>query len=98
MRRFKERKEEENRQRMIKAENEKKALLRTLGTGDVNTLTGEEFENAVAHYLRNVGFEKVKTTPGSGDFGADLIIEHGGRKIVIQCKRWSATVGVNAVQ
>ena len=77
---------------------EEERRLKSFGFGNVGSLSGAEFELAIALYLRTVGFEKVETTPASGDFGADLLISHGRKKIVVQCKRWSATVGVTAVQ
>jgi len=90
--------EAELRRQKEKEDREEERRLKSFGFGNVGSLTGPEFELAIALYLRTVGFEKVETTPASGDFGADLLISHGRKKIVVQCKRWSATVGVTAVQ
>ena len=90
--------EAELRRQKEKEDREEERRLKSFGFGNVGSLSGAEFELAIALYLRTVGFEKVETTPASGDFGADLLISHGRKKIVVQCKRWSATVGVTAVQ
>ena len=90
--------EAELRRQKEKEDREEERRLKSFGFGNVGSLSGTEFELAIALYLRTVGFEKVETTPASGDFGADLLISHGRKKIVVQCKRWSATVGVTAVQ
>ncbi|SDE75650.1 Topoisomerase DNA binding C4 zinc finger [Fontibacillus panacisegetis] len=37
-------------------------------------------------------------TKAAGDFGADLIIQKDGKKIVVQAKRYSKNVGIKAVQ
>ena len=70
----------------------------TISVTDVSSMAGEEFELYVAGILREMGFESVATTSGSGDFGADLVIRHKGRTIVVQCKRTASSVGVQAVQ
>lgn len=57
----------------------------------------QEFEKAVAFFLKANGF-KVYLTKHGGDFGADVIAEKGNRKICIQCKYWKKPVGVRAVQ
>ncbi len=40
----------------------------------------------------------VKTTPKSGDFGADLVLSKDGVDTVVQAKRWNMVVGIEAVQ
>lgn len=59
---------------------------------------GYGFENLVAQALIQNGFSNVTTTGGSGDFGADVVAEKDGMKYVIQCKYYSSSVGVKAVQ
>ena len=42
---------------------------------------------------------KVESTPKTGDFGADLIIENcEGTRIIVQCKRFKSKVNLKAVQ
>jgi restriction system protein len=41
----------------------------------------------------------ASSTPGKrGDFGADLVITRRKKRMVVQAKRWSKNVGVQAVQ
>ena len=66
--------------------------------GNMDTMTGVEFENMLAILLRYNGYH-VATTPKSGDFGADLIATTAdGTKICIQAKRTKSKVGNKSVQ
>lgn len=67
-------------------------------TPELDDMSGQEFEIFVRDQLLRKGFETIDTTPGSGDMGADLIVCHHGKKIVIQCKRSRNSIGVAAVQ
>lgn len=58
---------------------------------------GIDFERDCARLLDAGGFA-VRTTPASGDFGADLIAEKDDLRYAIQCKDTSKPVGVKAVQ
>lgn len=60
----------------------------------LNEMTGEQFENYVASLLRSQG-HTVKMTSRSGDYGVDIIVDGC---VAIQCKRYSKSVGVKAVQ
>ena len=60
-------------------------------------MTGVDFELFIAERLSNAG-AIVQFTPPTGDQGADLIVEHNGETIVVQCKRSASTVGNKAVQ
>jgi restriction system protein len=64
---------------------------------DVSGLSGSEFEIHIAKVLRAKGYA-VQGTPITGDQGADLLIQKGGRNIVVQAKRYDAAVGNKAVQ
>ena len=45
-----------------------------------------------------MGF-KAESTPKTGDFGADLIVENKeGTRIIVQCKRFKSKVNLKAVQ
>lgn len=64
----------------------------------MNELSGVEFENLLMDKFVAMGF-KVESTPKSGDFGADLIVENNeGSRIVVQCKRFKSRVNLQAVQ
>jgi hypothetical protein len=64
----------------------------------VNELSGVEFENLLIDKFVAMGF-KVNSTPKTGDFGADLIVEKDDNsRIVVQCKRFKSKVNLKAVQ
>lgn len=62
-------------------------------------MSGIEYEKYVASRLLRRGFKKAEVTPGSGDFGADIVgKDKHGRKVCVQCKKYQGSVGVSAVQ
>ncbi len=62
-------------------------------------MTGLEYEQYVANKLIAEGYHQVQVTKGSGDFGVDIIaFDCRNRKCCIQCKLYSSTVGVDAIQ
>lgn len=61
-------------------------------------MTGHDYEYLVARYLRNNGYTGVKVTKGSGDFGVDVIAHKRGKKYAVQCKYYTGSVGLSAVQ
>lgn len=61
-------------------------------------MTGRDYEFFVARYLEEKGFYDVKMTQETGDFGVDVTAVKGGYKYAVQCKFYSGTVGVKAVQ
>ncbi len=64
----------------------------------VDELSGVEFENLLMDKFLTLGF-KVESTPNTGDFGADLIVENNkGSRIIVQCKRFKSKVNLKAVQ
>jgi HJR/Mrr/RecB family endonuclease len=64
----------------------------------IDELSGIEFENLLMDKFIAMGF-KVESTPKTGDFGADLIIENNeGTRIIVQCKRFKSKVNLKAVQ
>lgn len=64
---------------------------------EMDRLSGEDFEDALLYTLKRKGW-RVKTTPKTGDYGADLVgHDQHGRSVVIQAKRWSKNVGTDAV-
>ena len=65
---------------------------------DLDTMEGHEFEYYCAELLRKRGCEEVEVTPGSKDYGVDILAEKDGVSYAIQCKRYAAPVGVKAIQ
>lgn len=67
------------------------------GIDEIDRLSGTEFERRLAAMFVDSGHD-VTRTPGSQDYGADLIIVRDGVRTVVQAKRWQGSVGVAAVQ
>ena len=65
---------------------------------DYSTMTGEEFEIHLMNLLKRLGYTDICGTPTTGDQGADVLAKKEGRKIVIQAKKYSGSVGNDAVQ
>lgn len=61
-------------------------------------LEGHDFEYYCAELLKRRGFREVEVTRGSGDYGVDILAERDGVTYAIQCKSYTAPVGVKAVQ
>lgn len=65
-------------------------------SNDINSLSGIEFEHLCQSLLQKAGF-KLETTKQSGDGGIDLIAKNHqpflSGKYIIQCKRYSGSVG-----
>lgn len=75
----------------------KNKLLLQSGIYDIDKMKGVEFENYLKLLYQKKGYD-VSMTPGSGDFGADLVVKKDGKKSVVQVKRYSKSVGIKAVQ
>lgn len=61
-------------------------------------MEGREFEFFCAELLEKNGFQEVKVTRESGDFGLDILAEKDGITYGIQCKNYTSPVGIKAVQ
>lgn len=61
-------------------------------------MEGHDFELWCANALRDMGFEDVEVTPGSGDQGVDILAAKDGLRYAIQCKRYTADLGNAPVQ
>ncbi len=61
-------------------------------------MNGYEFEEFCKELLIADDFTNVEVTSYSGDFGADIIAYKNDIKYAIQCKKYSQTVGVKAIQ
>lgn len=71
--------------------------LKRSGIADIDQMDGIQFEHYLKHLLKAQGYS-VTVTQAAGDYGADLVIKKGGNKIVVQAKRHSKNVGIEAVQ
>lgn len=64
----------------------------------IDEMEGHDFEYYCADLLKEKGFLEVEVTRGSRDYGVDILAEKDGVTYAIQCKCYSAPVGVSAVQ
>ncbi len=71
-------------------------MLQQTAAENINQLSGVEFEKVCQQLVENMGFE-TETTKASGDGGIDLIAYNHqpllSGKYIIQCKRYSGSVG-----
>lgn len=81
----------------IHFDNKIRRLYLTCTIEEVDEMTGIEFEQFLYYKFKKRGF-KVKTTPVTGDYGADLVIRKKREIIVVQAKRYQRDVGIAAVQ
>jgi restriction system protein len=73
------------------------AKLAELGIESIDQLSGRDFERLLTCVFKEQG-ARVLLTPYVGDGGADLVIEKGSMRTVVQAKRSKPSVGVRAVQ
>ena len=74
-------------------------LLLESGITEIDLMEGYQFEFYLQTLLFYLGY-KVEPTTKSRDWGADLILtdQEAHKRIVVQAKRYSKTVGARAVQ
>lgn len=75
----------------------KKKYLLNCTISQIDRLSGRDFELFLYYKIKKQGY-RVTLTPYSHDFGADLVVRMGRKKIVVQAKRWKNYVGIKAVQ
>lgn len=71
---------------------------RRLRTDIFQDMAGDEFESYCALLLKNNGYTDVEVTQTSRDYGVDVFAYKDGVSYAIQCKCYSDTVGIKAVQ
>ena len=92
-------KNREREERIRQEQKEKEARESRILSSPVRNLDPLQFEEFTALYIKNRGYYQIDLTPVSGDFGADIIAYNPqGKKVCIQCKKYSSPVGVSAVQ
>jgi len=63
----------------------------------VDSMTGREFELYLEVLFQKLGYG-TEQLPTTNDFGADLILVNGDKRIAVQAKRYKGNVGNRAVQ
>jgi restriction system protein len=74
----------------------KKALLES-SIDVIDHMSGTAFEELLLVHFQAQGYAGTLTQE-TGDYGADLVLEKAGTRVVVQAKRWKNVVGVAAVQ
>ncbi len=64
---------------------------------EVDKMSGKAFEYYLKCHFEKLGY-RVKLTPDSGDFGADLVCRNIDEVLIIQAKRYRDKVGISAIQ
>lgn len=64
---------------------------------DIDSMSGIEFEDAIAKIFKMMGYS-VEFTPTTRDQGADIIAKGFGEIVVIQTKNYSGNIGNGAIQ
>jgi hypothetical protein len=66
---------------------------------EIDAMDDIAFELFVKDLLDRFAFSQLRTTPASGDQGADLVgMTPESKKVVVQAKRWQGRVGNEAIQ
>ena len=65
---------------------------------DILLMSGLEFEHFCREVLLANGFQRAEVTQSSHDYGGDILAQKDQVKYVIQCKKYSSPVGIDAVQ
>ncbi|GAE04304.1 restriction endonuclease [Paenibacillus sp. JCM 10914] len=71
--------------------------LKRSGIAEIDKMEGIQFERYLNHLFQTHGY-KTQLTKAAGDYGADLLLLKSGRRVVVQAKRYSKNVGIQAVQ
>ena len=75
----------------------KRKLITSIPLSRIDRMSGTAFERYLVKLYRAAGYN-VTHLGGSGDYGADLIISQGNKRVAIQAKRYSNKVSLPAVQ
>lgn len=59
---------------------------------------GIMFERIVASWLKRSGFYNIALTQTSGDYGVDITASKETKRYAIQCKNYTGSVGIRAIQ
>jgi len=63
----------------------------------IDNMKGREFKKILAKLFKQLGYQVI-STKASADYGADLVIQKGEIKAVVQAKRKQGSVGIKTVQ
>lgn len=73
-------------------------MNKALEISEVDKFSGEDFERFLIKLLKEQGYNEIKGTPSTCDYGADLLAIKDGIRFAIQVKRSMNAVSISAVQ
>ncbi|MGD2103628.1 MAG: restriction endonuclease [Anaerolineae bacterium] len=76
---------------------EQRQKRRLAATRDISALEPSDFERYVAILFEADGY-RVRRTGGSGDRGVDIVVQQGGTRSIVQCKRYEEAIGPSIVR
>ena len=79
-------------------EKERKTIDLNKKVERLSELTPREFEEYLTELFNLLGYEKTTLTPQMNDKGVDILMEKGGKRYAIQCKRYKGIIGSPAIQ
>lgn len=82
--------------RAYRKEKERKLYLRSRISA-IDHMSGEAFERLLKAHFEQLGY-RAALTPKTNDYGADLVLQKGGVKTIVQAKRYQGKIGNKAVQ
>ncbi|UQS84608.1 restriction endonuclease [Apilactobacillus apisilvae] len=65
---------------------------------NIDELDGYQFEKYTYNLLNKLGFQQIKITKGSNDYGIDILAKNGETSYGFQCKLYSSPIGIKAIQ
>lgn len=71
---------------------------REILASELQTLSGDQFEQRVELLLGDLGWTQLQRRGGRGDRGVDLVGQYNGQRYVVQCKRYSNKVAPSHVR
>jgi restriction system protein len=73
---------------VFKGKHRVKLLEEQSGIQSIRAMSWQDFELLIGEAFRRKSFEVMENGGGGADGGIDLILHKGGRKSIVQCKRW----------
>lgn len=64
---------------------------------DFESMSDRNFEFFIADLLKEIGYQNVKVTPQTADYGVDVIAKMNGEMVAVQCKKFNINNHVSNV-
>ena len=80
-----------------KYKQKKRRILFESGIDKVDNMSGSIFEEFLLEHFKHLGYNGYLTAR-TQNYGADLVLQKDGVKVVVQAKRWKNNVGADAIE